>query len=138
MSGPQSNHKLNRARPDLRWLVWALVVASALIVAAAAQDATPLTLADAARMTLANNPMHKAALADTKAASAGVREARAPLLPRIMFAENFTAGNDPVFVFGTKLRQQEFTAAGLRAELAEPANSDRQLRQPLLRTVESV
>ena len=33
------------------------------------------------------------------------------MLPRIMFAENFTAGNDPVFVFGTKLRQQEFTAA---------------------------
>ncbi len=61
-------------------------------------------------MTLANNPMHKAALADTKAASAGVREARAPLLPRITFAENFTGGNDPVFVFGTKLRQQEFTA----------------------------
>ena len=62
-------------------------------------------------MTLANNPMHKAALADTKASLAGVSEARAPMLPRIMFAENFTAGNDPVFVFGTKLRQQEFTAA---------------------------
>ena len=75
-----------------------------------AQDPTPLTLADAVKMTLANNPLHKAALADTEAASAGVREARAPLLPRIMFAENFTRGNDPVFVFGTKLRQQEFTA----------------------------
>jgi outer membrane protein TolC len=32
------------------------------------------------------------------------------LLPKITFAENFTAGNDPVFVFGAKLRQQEFTA----------------------------
>jgi outer membrane protein TolC len=32
------------------------------------------------------------------------------MLPRIMFAENFTGGNDPVFVFGTKLRQQIFTA----------------------------
>jgi outer membrane protein len=39
-----------------------------------------------------------------------VREARAPLLPEITFAENFTAGNDPVFVFGAKLRQQQFTA----------------------------
>lgn len=82
----------------------------ALAVGAAAQDATPLSLPDAVKMTLANNPLHKAALADTKAASAGVREARAPLLPRITFAENFTAGNDPVFVFGTKLRQQIFTA----------------------------
>ena len=82
----------------------------ALAVGGAAQDATPLSLPDAVKMTLANNPMHKAALAGTKAASAGVREARAPLLPRITFAENFTAGNDPVFVFGTKLRQQIFTA----------------------------
>ena len=77
----------------------------------AAEDAPPLSLSEAVQMTLANNPMHKVALADTKAASAGVREARAPLLPKITFAENFTAGNDPVFVFGTKLRQQIFTAA---------------------------
>src|ERR1035437_9481167 len=81
-----------------------------LSVGAAAQDAIPLTLADAAKMTLANNPMHKMALADTKVTLAGVREARAPMLPRITFAENFTGGNDPVFVFGTKLRQQEFPA----------------------------
>src|SRR5664279_1184400 len=81
----------------------------ALAVAASAQEATPLTLADAARMTLANNPMHKAALSDTKATLAGVREARAPMLPKIMFAENVTVGNDPVFVFGAKLRQQVFT-----------------------------
>ena len=76
----------------------------------AAEEPELLSLAEAVRMTLANNPMHKAALAETKAASAGIREARAPMLPRITFTENFTAGNDPVFVFGTKLRQQIFTA----------------------------
>src|ERR1019366_2139020 len=81
-----------------------------LSVGAAAQDAIPLTLADAAKMTLANNPIHKAARAGPRATLAGVREARAPMLPRIMFAENFTGGNDPVFVFGAKLRQQVFTA----------------------------
>src|ERR1017187_3199556 len=84
----------------------------ALALVSVAQESLPLTLADAAKMTLANNPMHKAALADTKATSAGVREARAPMLPRIMFAENYTRGNDPVFVFGAKLRQQVFTAQG--------------------------
>jgi outer membrane protein len=83
----------------------------ALTMRAAAQEPVPLSLPEAVKMALANNPMHKAALADTKATLAGVSEARAPMLPRIMFAENFTAGNDPVFVFGTKLRQQEFTAA---------------------------
>jgi outer membrane protein TolC len=90
---------------------WVVLASATLATTALAEDPVPLSLADAARVTLANNPMHKAAMADTKAASAGVREARAPLLPRITFAENFTGGNDPVFVFGTKLRQQEFTAS---------------------------
>jgi len=93
--------------PKRLWIVAALTV---LGVGAVAQDATPLSLPEAAKMTLANNPMHKAALADTKAASAGVSEARAPLLPKITFAENFTGGNNPVFVFGTKLNQQIFKA----------------------------
>jgi outer membrane protein len=95
----------------LRQHIWILTALLALGMGASAEEPVPLTLPEAVKMTLANNPRHKAALADTKAASAGVREARAPMLPRIMFAENFTAGNDPVFVFGTKLRQQEFTAA---------------------------
>jgi outer membrane protein len=94
----------------LQSTLWVVLAAIALASSAVAQDAAPLSLPEAVKMTLANNPLHKAALADTKAASAGVREARAPLLPRITFAENFTAGNDPVFVFGTKLRQQIFTA----------------------------
>jgi len=70
----------------------------------------PITLQQAVQIALEKNPLRKAALADTKGAAAGVREARAPLLPRITFAENFTGGNDPVFVFGAKLRQQVFTA----------------------------
>ena len=121
-----------------RVLLAATLVLVALAVGALAEEATPLSLAEAVRMTLANNPMHKAAMADTKAASAGVREARAPLLPRITFAENFTAGNDPVFVFGTETAAAGVYGSGLRAELAEPANADRQLRQPLLRAVEFV
>ena len=111
MGDSKKTSEVNRTRRESVPLVWVVVAIIALAVAAVAQEATPLTLADAAKMTLANNPMHKAALADTKATSAGVREARAPMLPRIMFAENFTGGNDPVFVFGAKLRQQEFTAA---------------------------
>src|SRR3974377_2614846 len=98
----------------MRNLRTTLLVAStltALALSAAAEEPMPLSLSEAVKMTLANNPMHKAAMADTKAASAGGREAGAPMLPGITFAESFTGGNDPVFVFGTKLRQQEFTAA---------------------------
>ena len=32
-------------------------------------------------------------------------------MPKIMFTESAVRGNDPVFVFGTRLRQQSFTAA---------------------------
>ena len=42
---------------------------------------------------------------------AAIRESRAPLLPKIMFTESAARGNDPVFVFGSRLRQQNFTAA---------------------------
>ncbi len=50
-------------------------------------------------------------MADTKAASAGVKEARSFLLPHATFSETATIGNDPVYVFGSKLRQQRFTTA---------------------------
>ncbi len=59
---------------------------------------------------LEKNPQRKAALADARAASADVKQARSPLYPHVMFSETVTAGDDPVFVFGSKLRQQRFDA----------------------------
>ncbi len=60
-------------------------------------------------MALEKNPLRKAATADTKAASAGVREAQSFLMPHLTFSETATRGDDPVYVFGSKLRQQRFT-----------------------------
>jgi outer membrane protein TolC len=62
-------------------------------------------------IALEKNPERKAALADTRAASADVKEARSFLLPHVNFSETATRGNDPVYVFGSKLRQQRFTTA---------------------------
>lgn len=73
--------------------------------------AQPLTLSRAIEITLEKNPMRKAAMADQRAASAAVKEVRAVFLPRISFSETATRGNDPVYVFGSKLRQQVFTPA---------------------------
>jgi outer membrane protein TolC len=85
------------------------------VVASSAQQEKPssLTLQQAVNIALEKNPLRKAALADTKAASADVREARSFLMPRITFSETATRGNDPVYVFGGELRQQRFTAADL-------------------------
>ncbi len=78
--------------------------------AQAPPEPSPLSLQQAANIALEKNPLRKAALADTKAASAGVQEARSFLLPRVNFSETATRGDDPVYVFGAKLRQQRFTA----------------------------
>lgn len=80
-------------------------------LAAAQTPAAPLTLPLAVQIALENNPMRKAALADTHVAAAGIGEARSFLLPHITFSETATRGNDPVYVFGTRLRQQRFSAA---------------------------
>lgn len=73
-------------------------------------DASPLTLQQAVRIALEKSPLRKAAIADTRVSSADVREARSVLMPRVTFAETATLGNDPVYVFGSRLRQQRFTA----------------------------
>jgi len=103
--------------PDLRVpvrLVVATTFALWILPAARAQQAvesSPLTLRQAVEIALAKNPLRAAAVADTKEASAGVREARSVFMPRLTFSETATRGNDPVYVFGSKLRQQRFNAA---------------------------
>jgi outer membrane protein TolC len=76
-----------------------------------AQQPSPLTLRQAVSIALEKNPQRKAALAETRAASADVKQARSFLYPHVTFSEAATAGDDPVFVFGSKLRQQRFGAS---------------------------
>jgi outer membrane protein len=83
------------------------------VSASAQQEAQPpsLTLQQAVTIALEKNPLRKAAIADTKVASAGVHAARSFLMPHLSFSETATRGDDPVYVFGSKLRQQRFTTA---------------------------
>jgi outer membrane protein TolC len=83
-----------------------------LVVAPASAFAQhPLTLEQAIATALEKNPALKAAAFEQRAATAEVKLARANLLPQIHFSEGYQRGNDPVFVFGGKLRQQRFAAA---------------------------
>ncbi|HZQ93407.1 MAG TPA: TolC family protein [Candidatus Sulfotelmatobacter sp.] len=77
----------------------------------AQQASSPLTLQQAVKIALEKNPARKAALADAHAASAQIKAAQSYLLPHVSFSETATRGNDPVYVFGSRLRQQSFTAA---------------------------
>lgn len=88
-----------------------LVLIVCLPSLAFSQDAnapSPLTLQQAVNIALERNPQRKVALADTKAAAADVVTARSFLLPHVTFSELAERGNDPVYVFGSKLRQQRF------------------------------
>ncbi len=72
---------------------------------------TSLSLEQAVATALEKNPARKAAMFNQRAAVAGIKESRAALLPQITFGEAYQRSNDPVFVFGARLRQTRFTAA---------------------------
>ncbi|HLK33079.1 MAG TPA: TolC family protein [Terriglobales bacterium] len=90
-------------------LAAAALATSLLAPTAVAQN--PLSLQQAVSVALEKNSQRKMALADQRAAAAGVQEARSGLLPRLGFTESAIRGNDPIYVFGTLLRQQRFTSA---------------------------
>ena len=76
---------------------------------AAAQE--PLSLRQAIQQAIGQNPEIKAADAASVEAKTNESLARTQLLPQVNFTEDISRGNDPVYVFGSKLRQQRFTMA---------------------------
>ena len=78
-------------------------------LAAPAQE--PLTLRQAINQALGQNPEAAIARAGNQDAKAAASLARTALLPQLGFTEDISRGNDPVYVFGSKLRQGQFTLA---------------------------
>jgi outer membrane protein len=110
---PQQKEKKSRA-PRARLMrksLIAVMIVLGLTMTAATQEEEPLSLQQAVAIALERNPQHKVALAETHAAKADVKEAQSFFFPRITFSEAATRSNDPVYVFGTRLRQSRFTAA---------------------------
>jgi outer membrane protein len=71
----------------------------------------PVSLEQAVTIALKNNPSVHAATAYADAAKHAIEAAKAGYLPHLNFSEGVTRGNNPVYVFGTLLTQQQFTAA---------------------------
>jgi len=70
-----------------------------------------ITLAQAVESALQQNPAFRTNLDDAEAARARLKQAQSAWYPRFDFQQNFTRGNNPVYVFGTKLTQRQFIAA---------------------------
>jgi outer membrane protein TolC len=78
-------------------------------LAATAQD--PLTLRQAVDQALGQSPAAAIARAGDQEAKSAATMARTQLLPHLNFTEDISRGDDPVYAFGTRLRQRQFTQA---------------------------
>lgn len=73
--------------------------------------AAGLSLADAARMALNDNPAITAARQMESAAATRLRQVDTAKLPRVQFQESIQGGNNPVYVFSSLLTQRQFSQA---------------------------
>ena len=94
------------------------------------EELTPLTLEQAVDLALEHNPAFQAEIEKAHAEEARSKLARAALLPSLDVYEGLTRSDDPVFVFGTLLRQGQFTAANFDLDALNfpPPLSDLQTR----------
>jgi outer membrane protein TolC len=88
---------------------WPFLIAWLLIIYPAAAQQR-LSLSDAVTRTLENNPDLAVDAPGRQAARSEFKATRAGYLPRLDFEQSYLAGDNPVFVFGTLLTQQRFTA----------------------------
>ena len=76
-----------------------------------AATASAVTLEQAVHSALQQNPAFRTSEDDADAARARLKQVQSAWYPRFDFHQDFTRGNNPVYVFGTKLTQRQFTAA---------------------------
>ncbi|HEV2473124.1 MAG TPA: hypothetical protein VGS41_10690, partial [Chthonomonadales bacterium] len=79
------------------------------MAAAPALAQEPLTLRQAIQQALGQSPDAALARAGSREATAGASLARTQLLPQLNFTEDISRGDDPVYAFGSRLRQRGFT-----------------------------
>lgn len=82
-----------------------------LVAPLPAQEA--LTLRQAVNLALRSNPLVAAADAGEKEAEARIHEARSGYAPRLQFSESLQRSNNPVFVFTSRLTQQQLNEGNL-------------------------
>ncbi len=91
----------------------ALGITVGVTASAAGQAAEPLSLQEAITLGETHHPSIASAQAAVEGARAAVRGAQAAQLPTLTVAEDAMYSNDPVFAFGSELRQDRFTSADL-------------------------
>src|SRR5436190_665307 len=102
-----------------------IVVSLQLVTVCAASSAaaqTSLSLSDAISRASTRNPDVGSAAATEREAAERITQARSGYFPRVDVAESWQHGNQPVFVFSSRLAQRQFSAADLALDaLNHPA-----------------
>lgn len=105
-------------------LVAALAACAALVAEPATAQA-PLSLSDAIARSTAQNPDARAVVAAERASAERARQARAGYFPRVGVEESWQRGNQPAFVFSSRLAQRQLTPADFATDaLAHPPAVD--------------
>ena len=94
-----------------------------------------LTLRQAINEALGQSPEATIARADGLDANAAASQTRLKLLPELGFTEDISRGDDPVYVFGTRLRQRQFTQADFALDALNSPQPIRQFLDALFRSV---
>jgi outer membrane protein TolC len=92
-------------------LIGCSVSAPTRVLGQEAPKADTLTLEQAVRTALDHNPAFRESTDEAEAARARLKQVQAAWFPRFDFHQDFTRGNNPVYVFGTKLAQRQFSSA---------------------------
>jgi len=109
---------------NARDIIQALLFAT-LFVALPASAQSPLSLSDAIARAKVHNPDAGAAAAAAREAAERVTQVRSGYFPKVDFAESWQRGNNPVFVFSSRLAQRQFTAADFALDaLTHPDATD--------------
>ncbi len=91
---------------------WILLISGVLLATALRTVfAQTLTLRQAIDRALERSPQAASSHAALQQAVANTSLAKTALLSQVNFFEDISRGNDPVYVFGARLRQQQFTQA---------------------------
>jgi outer membrane protein len=89
----------------------ALALTSAPLRAQETAKGSPVTLEQAVHSALQQNPAFRTSEDDADAARARLKQVQSAWYPRFDFHQDFTRGNNPIYVFGSKLTQRQFTTA---------------------------
>jgi outer membrane protein TolC len=97
-----------------RLLLGAVILCLVALPRTQAQDTTAngsITLEQAVRMALQQNPAFQTSTDEADAARARLKQVQSAWFPRFDFRQDFTRGNNPIYVFGSKLTQRQFSTA---------------------------